>query len=213
LRVERANPRRLVIVETPDSEVVVHGTVFSVAVDSRASATVTRVRVEEGAVSVLHQGERAMLTGGQEWSSAAKPKLPPQPSPAANAPSAAPAAEEARSRAGRKAARRPVATNASDSSTLKEENRMFLSAVEARNRGDDRAAVEQFGAMLAKYPSGKLAEEARIERMRALNRLGDAAKAAAEARRYLARHATGFAREEARSTALGDSATKPAATP
>jgi outer membrane protein assembly factor BamD (BamD/ComL family) len=86
---------------------------------------------------------------------------------------------------------------------------MFLAALEARNRGDDRIAVELFGSMLGKYPSGKLAEEARIERMRALTRSGDEAKAAAEARRYLARHASGFARDEARSTALGGSQSKP----
>lgn len=200
----RPDVRRTVVVETPDAEVVVHGTVFSVAVDSRGGVEVTRVRVDEGAVSVLHRGERVLITGGQEWSSAAKPK------PAAE-PSAEPAAEprvEARRALRTKAPSRRAAAPPADASTLAEENRLFLTAVEARNRGDDRAAVELFGAMLAKYPSGKLAEEARIERMRALNRLGESAKAAAEARRYLARHATGFARDEARSTALDDSASR-----
>ena len=86
---------------------------------------------------------------------------------------------------------------------------MFQQALEARNRGDDRAAVDLFAALLSKFPAAKLTEEARIERMRALSRLGDASKAAAEARRYLARHASGFAREEARSTALGDSNRSP----
>jgi len=185
-----------------------------VAFDSKDGVGVTRVRVEEGAVSVLHRGERAMITTGQDWSSAAKPKAvaeqaPPttgKAAPGKGAKSVIDARESAPVRSSRKASARPSkASDSADSSTLGEENRMFLLALEARNRGDDRAAVESFGAMLAKYPSGKLAEEARIERMRALTRLGDATKAAAEARRYLARHASGFAREEARSTALGDS--------
>jgi hypothetical protein len=211
LRVERGtDPSRIVVVQTPDSEVVVHGTVFSVAVDSRSGVNVTRVRVEEGAVSVLHHGERALLTSGQVWSSAAKPKsvpevAQPQAAPAPEAVSTPEPRRASRGRPGRQAVRPSTPVESSEPSTLREENRMFQSALEARNRGDDRAAVELFGALLSKFPSAKLAEEARIERMRALSRLGDASKAAAEARRYLARHATGFAREEARSTALGDS--------
>jgi hypothetical protein len=214
LRVERgADPSRIVVVETPDSEVVVHGTVFSVAVDSKSGVNVTRVRVEEGAVSVIHHGKRALLTTGQEWSSAVQPKSPPEavqavepePEPAA----AAEPRRASRGRSGRQAVRHSSPVESGEPSTLREENRMFQLALEARNRGDDRAAVDLFGALLSKFPAAKLAEEARIERMRALSRLGDASKAAAEARRYLARHATGFAREEARSTALGDSTRSP----
>lgn len=205
LRVEpRPLSKRVVVVETPDAEVVVHGTVFSVAVDSKSGVELTRVRVEEGSVSVLHRGERSLLTTGQEWSSAPKPKPEPEPEASATEAETRPSANRS-ARASRRAAR-PAAS--AGTSTLAEENRLFLSAVEARNRGDDRAAVESFGALLAKFPSGKLAEEARIERMRALTRLGDAPKAAAEARRYLARHASGFARDEARATALGEGSSR-----
>lgn len=203
LRVEpRADQRRVVVVQTPDSEVVVHGTVFSVAYDSQSGIGRTQVQVEEGAVSVRNGSQFAMLTHGQQWASGAKSAPVPAPEPVViEAPKAESRAEPpSRSRLGSRKAR---AVEARDPSTLAEENRLFLLAVEARNRGDDRAAVELFAGMLAKYPTGKLAEEARIERMRALTRLGDSTKAAAEARRYLARHATGFAREEARSTALG----------
>jgi hypothetical protein len=223
LRVEpRPNTGRIVVVETPNSEVVVHGTVFSVSVDSKAGVDVTRVRVEEGAVSVLHQGERALIATGQEWSSAKSPKpvadaaLAPRATPDAATPDAATATaatparqstSSARSKV-RDTARRVGRADAVDASTLGEENRMFSLAVEARNRGDDRGAVELFGAMLAKYPAGKLSEEVRIERMRALARLGEGAKAAAEARRYLARHPSGFARDEARTNALGDSGSR-----
>ena len=205
LHVERRpDSRRIVVVETPDSEVVVHGTVFSVSVDSSSGVGVTRVQVAEGTVSVLHRGERSFVTTGQDWSSAVKP----QPVRAAEAPARARSTETASARPQRHGARRAEPASGSESSSLGEENRMFSQAIEARNRGDDRAAVELFGALLGKFPGGKLAEEARIERMRALTRLGDATRAAAEARRYLARHASGFARDEARSTALSDSSTR-----
>jgi hypothetical protein len=205
LHVERRpDSRRIVVVETPDSEVVVHGTVFSVSVDSSSGVGVTRVQVAEGTVSVLHRGERSFVTTGQDWSSAVKP----QPVRAAEAPARARSTETAPARPQRHGARRAEPASGSESSSLGEENRMFSQAIEARNRGDDRAAVELFGALLGKFPGGKLAEEARIERMRALTRLGDATRAAAEARRYLARHASGFARDEARSTALSDSSTR-----
>ncbi len=206
LRVERRpDSRRIVVVETPDSEVVVHGTIFSVSVDSSSGVGVTRVAVTEGTVSVLHRGERAFVTTGQNWSSAVKP----EPAREAAVPARARPGEATSVRPQRHGARRSAASaSSSDSSSLGEENRMFSQAVEARNRGDDRSAVELFGALLGKFPSGKLAEEARIERMRALTRLGDATRAAAEARRYLARHASGFARDEARSTALSDSSTR-----
>jgi hypothetical protein len=206
LHVERrTDSRRIVVVETPDSEVVVHGTVFSVSVDSSSGVGVTRVQVTEGTVSVLHRGERSFVTTGQDWSSAVKP----QPLREAEAPARARSTETAPARPQRHGARRAAEpASGSESSSLGEENRMFSQAMEARNRGDDRAAVELFGALLGKFPGGKLAEEARIERMRALTRLGDATRAAAEARRYLARHASGFARDEARSTALSDSSTR-----
>lgn len=207
LHVERRpDSRRIVVVETPDSEVVVHGTVFSVSVDSSSGVGVTRVQVTEGTVSVLHRGERSFVTTGQDWSSAAKPE------PSRELTSATPRArssETASARPQRHGVRRAAEpASGSEASSLGEENRMFSQAVEARNRGDDRSAVELFGALLGKFPGGKLAEEARIERMRALTRLGDATRAAAEARRYLARHASGFARDEARSTALGDSSAR-----
>jgi len=204
LHVERRpDSRRLVVVETPDSEVVVHGTVFSVSVDSSSGVGVTRVRVTEGTVSVLHRGDRSFVTAGQAWSSAAKPE------PARELTNDARRNETTQARPQRSGARRAAPpAGGSETSSLGEENRMFSQAVEARNRGDDRAAAELFGAWLGKFPGGKLAEEARIERMRALTRLGDSARAAAEARRYLARHASGFARDEARSTALGDASTR-----
>lgn len=80
---------------------------------------------------------------------------------------------------------------------------MFQAAIDARNRGDDRRAIELFGSLLGRFPKGQLAEVARVERMRALRRVGDATRASAEARRYLSEYGGGFAREEAREAVLG----------
>jgi outer membrane protein assembly factor BamD (BamD/ComL family) len=86
--------------------------------------------------------------------------------------------------------------------TLAEENRLFSAAVEARNRGDAARAAELFSELLSTYPRSPLREVAQVERFRALSRAGLAERAASEARRYLAEHADGVARAEARDLAL-----------
>ena len=65
-----------------------------------------------------------------------------------------------------------------------------------------RFAPLLFGALLSRYPNGRLAEEARVERMRGLRRTGNVNGAASEARRYLAEHPHGYAQDEARGDAL-----------
>ncbi|HLV69004.1 MAG TPA: FecR family protein [Polyangiaceae bacterium] len=204
LEVEHQEHGSRVVVETADAEIVVHGTAFTVDFGSEEG---TRVRVREGVVAVWHGGTRAFVRAGGEWSSNVKPVRAEPAEPRTEvAPSVREPSRAAPNRRTRTPARRAVAQNATpadSSGSLAEENKMFLAAVEARNRGQDRAAAELFGALLGKFPTSKLAEEARVERMRAFTRLGDDARAAAEARRYLARHSNGFAREEARMTALG----------
>jgi len=86
--------------------------------------------------------------------------------------------------------------------TLTEENKLFAAGVDSRNRGDAARAAELFGELLAQYPQTALRESAQVERFRALSRAGLTARASAEARRYLAEHADGFARSEARDLAL-----------
>lgn len=190
---------RSVVVETPDAEVVVRGTEFTVAVASEHDATVTRVRVTEGAVWVLHHGERMLLSVGEEWASNGERKssvAPPAPSiaDAVLPPTGRPAAANGQ----------PKRSAAIPSSSLGEENRMYQAALEARNHGDDRKALELFAALIARHPDGHFSELAQVERMRALKRTGDRVSAAAEARRYLSEHGHEFAREEARGIALGD---------
>jgi hypothetical protein len=196
---KQAKIPRSVVVETPNAEVVVRGTVFSVAVDQAGGQPRTRVGVTEGSVWVLSGGTREIVSTGEEWSSsgaqkAAVPEVQPEPAPVVVAPEQPAQAVKVSPR---------VSSKSGGPGKLAEENKMFQAAVDARNRGDDRRAVELFGSLLLRHPKSRLAEEARVERMRALRRLGESARASAEARRYLSEHGVGFARDEARETALG----------
>lgn len=190
---------RSVVVETPNAEVVVRGTEFTVTVGAEKATPVTRVRVTEGTVWVLHGGGREILSVGDEWSSNSG-----RVGSAAQAAPAAPAAETAV--APTVPAARAAAPNRarSASGTLSEENALYTSALEARNRGDDKRALELFNTLLSRYPSSQLTELAQVERMRAFKRSGDRAAAAAEARRYLAEHPSGSVRDEARGLVLGE---------
>lgn len=198
---------RSVVVETPNAEVVVHGTVFAVGVSPRAEHTVTDVSVTRGSVWVLANGVQVAVLGpGQHWSSENQPSAAPPASPdvAAQTPpalvSAAPVENPPR------APRREPTPAEVKASALAEQGHMFQEAIDARNRGDDPRAVELFTRLVARYPSY---EEAEVQLFRAQKRLGQTAAAAAVARRYLAQHPQGFAHEEARSLALSAAAQQP----
>ena len=194
--------KRAVVVETPDAEVVVRGTVFDVRVEPLQTATNTHVHVTRGSVWVLAQGVQvALLSAGQSWSSvsgvdAAEARPAPLPTqvkasePEAPLPVAKAGTVPARDGAQRKPG------------TLAEENRLFAAGVEARNRGDAARAAELFGELLTTYPQSTLREVAQVERFRALSSAGQTARAASDARRYLAEHPDGAARNEARDLAL-----------
>lgn len=200
--VDKESPiTRSVVVETPNAEVVVHGTVFAVGVSSRNKRTVTEVSVTRGSVWVLQHGVQvAVLGAGQHWSSDAEPVSAASPTPAVPATPTV-AAEEATGVHQDKPARVQPRASAAEAkaSTLAEQSRMFQDAIDARNRGEDTRAAELFSRLLARYPSY---EEAEVQLFRAQKRLGRTTAAAAEARRYLALHPQGFARDEARELAL-----------
>jgi hypothetical protein len=201
---------RSVVVETPNAEVVVHGTVFAVGVASRAQHTVTEVSVTRGSVWVLANGVQVALLGpGQHWSSENQPVSAPPASPAPLAASPKPFKAEAAPSADASLVQgshhEPTPAEAK-ASTLAEQGRMFQEAIDARNRGDDTYAVELFTRLVARYPNY---EEAEVQLFRAQKRLGQTAAAAAGARRYLAEHPQGFAHEEARALALTSSPAQP----
>lgn len=202
--------QRAVVVETPDAEVVVRGTVFDVRVEPQDGKTRTFVHVTHGSVWVLSQGVQvALLSAGQTWSSGdALQKPAPKAAPApverplveepkgVSAPSVLPAAPAAAAAAPKSAAGRK------HRGTLAEENRVFAAGIEARNRGDSARAAELFAELLSTYPQSTLREVAQVERFRALKSAGQASRASTEARRYLAEHPNGAARAEARDLAL-----------
>jgi hypothetical protein len=205
---DRPSTTPKLIVETPDVEVVVTGTVFEVDVarPDPSAQSVTRVSVTKGRVVVRRAGvEVAAVAAGQSWTSeiAAPIAVPVLGSTLSHeGVERSPSMRGSLTRVGRaeKVAGLPSAANLDDvqMGTLAQENALFQSAVEARTRGDDAGAADRLGRLLTHYPSSPLAGEARVERMRALSRAGRAPEAAREARRYLADHPDGFAREEAK---------------
>jgi hypothetical protein len=208
--------KRKVVVETPNATVVVHGTVFSVAVTRESGHSTTTVNVRRGVVAVLQNGvEQRRLHAGESWSSHAAeaepsagsgsdPALPTTSAPATSRGSTSPTLKS--HTAATFAAKAPKATEVahveSPESTLEQENGLFRLAVDARNSGDDAGAVRRFDQLLATYPKSALAQEAKVERFRALKRMGRSRDAAREARRYLIDHGNGFAEDEARDVAL-----------
>jgi hypothetical protein len=196
------------IVSTPDAEVEVHGTVFSVALAESDNAcgdgTRTRVTVEEGIVEVRAHGQSAFVHPGEHWPAncAAAPAAPSavdavkalvqRPAPAAVSASATPLGRAARAQDALSASPEPTTI----ASRLAQQNDLFSKGVTARRNGDTAGAVAAFDSLLSRYPASALGESAAAERMRALapsNR--DAARAAAK--EYLARYPQGFARHDA----------------
>ena len=103
---------------------------------------------------------------------------------------------------GRRLAADAPAPSSATTSALPEQNRLFAAAMAAKGEGRDGDTVRLLGELLGRYPGSPLAQEARVERFRALSRLGRSDEAAREARRYLAEYPGGFARDEARGVAL-----------
>jgi hypothetical protein len=189
-------PRKLaagkhLVVETPDVEVLVVGTAFTVDVD-RTGAASTRVRVRRGTVWIMQGGkQRAVLNAGDDWSSAtlARSAVPVATEVAAVAP--------VKQGPARGSSRLGAAKRSSDRGTLEEENRLFQAGLSARNAGDHGGAAEAFAGLLSRYPRSVLREQALAEQFRALERAGRTSAATVAARRYLAGYPSGFARADA----------------
>jgi len=197
-------PRKLeagkhLVIETPDAEVLVVGTAFTVEVGNEAGVRATHVSVRRGTVWIMQGGkQRAVLSAGDDWRSpiatasttaGAEPKAESAPAPATHAASVGQRSSVAvRATTGA----RPV-----DSGTLAEENRIFQAALAARNAGDSAGAADTFASLLARYPRSVLREQALAGEFRALDRAGRSSAATVAARRYLASYPAGFARADA----------------
>jgi hypothetical protein len=182
-------------IDTPDAQVVVHGTLFTTRVERAESGAVrTFVQVTRGAVLVVRGDSRSLLRAGQSWAS-------PEPEPEKRgkvSPSIAsePSPERVVTLHARKAGRH--APGSAEADALAEQNRLFQAALDARAAGDDAAVVRHLDRLLVRFPKTELAREARLARFRALSRLGREAEAAREAGRYLLDHPDAPARGEAR---------------
>jgi hypothetical protein len=176
-------------VVTPQAEVTVHGTVFSVEVlgpgDELAE---TCVVVSEGLVAVRSVGSEALLGPGMHWSSRANGSRCVTP----RMPRGVPLASGSRRKIGVLGARasassaahasRAVETDVGQSdlgslapsapiNSLAAQNRLFEAAMVARQEGDDRKAIQLFDELLRKYPDSTLAPEAHEQRRRAQEHL------------------------------------------
>jgi ferric-dicitrate binding protein FerR (iron transport regulator) len=220
------SPGHTFSVATPDAEVTVHGTSFTVEFlrapeagdTARAHEPETRVRVTTGVVSVSSHGREAILTAGMEWPE--KTRAPSaEVQSAATARAATPTPNDApREGPGLVSAGPPVPKTAiapprpaghdgtqaaapAPRSRLGEENQLLATAIAASKGGDFTGAVATLDDLLRRFPASTLAQEAHVERFRALAR-SDRAAAAREARLYLALYPDGFARDEAKGLAV-----------
>jgi len=192
-------PRKLeagkhLVVETPDAEVLVVGTAFTVEVGGEGSARVTHVSVRRGTVWIMQGGkQRAVLRAGDDWRSPARTLAAAAPAPAPEI-AATPVAARPRIPAGAKGGSRSRPT---ESGTLVEENRLYAAGILARNSGDSAGAADAFATLLARYPRTVLREQALAGEFRALERAGRSSAATAAARRYLTTYPSGFAHADA----------------
>jgi hypothetical protein len=188
LHVEKLPPDHRFIVSTPDSDVEVRGTRFSVGVvapDPACGAGVrTRVAVTEGVVVVRHTGIEARVAIGESW-----PGGCPRVATTNVVASVRPAVEAA-----------PVTPT--HASSLADQNDLYAVAESARHRGDLGGALVALDRFLAVYPSSPLAESATVERLRVLQTMGSG-RAPGAARDYLARYPGGFAHAEVEAIASG----------
>jgi ferric-dicitrate binding protein FerR (iron transport regulator) len=185
LHVAKLAPDHRFLVATPDSEVEVRGTRFSVSIvpaDPRCgNGARTRVAVTEGVVVVRHAGVEDRVALGDQWPSGCQRAVAsvanaqtPMNTPREVAPLSAP--------------------------TLAEQNDLFAAAASAKRRGDTRGAVAALDRFLGSYPSSPLVESAAAERMRILHAVARG-RAQAAARDYLSRYPNGFAHSEAEAIA------------
>jgi hypothetical protein len=210
-QVAKLAPGERFVVETPDAEIEVRGTMFRLAVLSAGAAcgagSRTRLDVSEGVVEVRSAGRFARVAGGEHW-----PPDCPSRAPAA-APDPQPEKPETQQHAGAAPGIRtaegatgiaPHATlpgsaapSARADAALKRQNDRFGEAIALAQRGDTAGALRAHEELRRSFPGSPLAENALVERMRLLLPAAPE-RAREEARRYLLQYPHGFAVEEAK---------------
>jgi ferric-dicitrate binding protein FerR (iron transport regulator) len=140
-------------VVTPNARVVVHGTRFTVRVESvEVGVTRTCVRVQEGVVAVHDRAGIMTLLAGAEWGCGAVaaqgtvPESAPLPSRRSPRPSSRPG---------------PAHRSERNSGTLAEETALLQTGLAAERRGQRAPAALALGRLLSRFPDSPLAPEAR----------------------------------------------------
>lgn len=196
------------VVETPDAEVEVRGTVFHLRVLEPplrcASGSRTELIVSEGLVEVRAAGQVVRVPAGGRWpldcsvsgapvSSGQAPApertLAPKPGPGA-----APASPKRGASEPQKAAE--SSSSSPPASFLAEHNNLFSQGVAAARAGDVSRALAAYERLIVTHPESPLSENAMVERMRLLSQ-SDRTAARREAQRYVGRYPNGFGRKEA----------------
>ncbi|MGD0678165.1 MAG: FecR family protein [Polyangiaceae bacterium] len=193
LHVAKLGPTQRFVVDTADTGVEVRGTKFRVSLvapdPNCGGGTPTRVVVTEGVVVVRHGGVESRVTADAPWPAGCDAGRGPV-SLASGTP-------------------RATTSNAATGSSLAEQNNLYARAIAAmrhataaKSRSDAHEALAAFDQLMAKYPSGPLAESAAVERMRLLH-VTDPARAVSAARLYLNSYPNGQARAEAEGIVAG----------
>jgi FecR-like protein len=203
-------PGQRFLIETPDGEIEVHGTVFELGVVPSRSpcpvVTTTRLIVLRGVVEVRAAGRDDFIRAGQHWppECEALAGLSGSPGPTA---AASPFAESPprADRSATVAAPRPTHRDSApdgrapaiSASELTAQNDLFAAAMTAKRRGQTTQALDELSRLIQRFPRGPLVEAAHVERMRLYRQSGDGASARRYAHEYLREFSNGFARAEA----------------
>ena len=220
VRVGRLVAGDRLVLRTADAELEGRGSAFRIEADQ---GKIRGVVVSSGSVEVRYAGFSAIIPSGGSWrattevaapSASAVPvpvpvpvSAPPRLSPAPATITAA-AAPPARERRPVKEAPAPVVEApptapiaAATAALPSPASREFAEAMRSIGRGDYHGGVTRLEAFASAHPDDARADEADYLRAIALQRAGDAAGAAAAARRYLATRPDGAHRREARQLA------------
>lgn len=177
---QRAQERFLV--NTPDAEIEVHGTVFDVALNEQADncGHRTAVTVSEGIVEVRAFGERSFVTAGSHWPSGCagtqlKQATPsgqrstsPVHQPSSDVESVTPALVRAtKQRDTNERDTNDRSESASSPSSLAAQNELFARATLALRRGNYDQAIALYAELDTRYPNSPLAASAAASQLRA----------------------------------------------
>jgi hypothetical protein len=182
------------VVDTPDAEVEVRGTVFEVAVTSATGcgdrASSSTVEVKEGAVWVRSGTREVLLRPGASWTSpCASAATEPEARPTSDGTTAVDKRRGPHPAHHPVAVRRPSAqeptptvapvpvappavaatTAPQRESHLAEQNNLLSAAMAAEHAGDHATAIGKLDQLIQRFPAGPLLESARAEKQRILS--------------------------------------------